>query len=67
MTVNVLTLTAVQIQGLFTRKTINSVELCTLYLEQIEKHNHAGLKLNAVITTAPRDSVLDQARQLDDE
>lgn len=64
---DVLTLTAVEIQRLLAHKAINIVNLTTLYLEQIEKHNHAGLKLNAIITTAPRESILARARHLDEE
>jgi amidase len=65
--IDVLTLTATDIRRLLDDKQSNSVELTTAYLDQIEKHNHAGLKLNAVISTAPRDRVLKYAQKLDDE
>jgi amidase len=37
------------------------------YLDQIERHNRAGLALQAIISVAPRESVLAQARILDEE
>ncbi|KAF2793354.1 amidase signature enzyme [Melanomma pulvis-pyrius CBS 109.77] len=65
--IDVLTLTATDIRRLLDDEKSNSVELTTVYLDQIEKHNHAGLKLNAVISTAPLDRVLKHAQKLDDE
>jgi hypothetical protein len=46
---------------------LTSVDLVTEYLAQIEKHNFEGLGLRALISTAPKDSVLTQARALDAE
>lgn len=40
------------------------VELC---LAQIEKHNHASMKLNAVLSTAPKAELLKIASALDEE
>lgn len=41
--------------------------LVEVYLSQIEKHNHHGMRLNAIISTAPRARVLETARLLDEE
>lgn len=64
---DVLTLTAVQLQLLLSIRATTSVEIVQLYLDQIAKHNHAGLKLNAVISVADEEAVLEQARRLDAE
>jgi hypothetical protein len=45
----------------------SSVELVTAALDQIERHNHRGKKLNALIAVAPRDKALDRAAALDGE
>jgi amidase len=44
-----------------------SVGIVNAYLAQIMKHNHNGLKLNAVISTTPHDILLKRARTLDEE
>lgn len=46
---------------------LTSVALIRAYLTQIAKHNHAGLKLNAVISVAPEQTLLWQAEGLDRE
>lgn len=46
---------------------VTSVKLVQLYLAQIAAHNHGGLKLNAIIATAPIDKVLEEAKALDEE
>lgn len=51
---DLLTLTAAQIQGLLHREDRSSVELTTRYLEHIERHNKVDLHLNAVISSAPQ-------------
>ncbi|KAK3345811.1 amidase signature domain-containing protein [Lasiosphaeria hispida] len=65
--VDLLTITATELQRLLTGQAITSVEIVQLYLAQIAKHNHAGLKLNAVISVADEEAVLEQARRLDVE
>jgi amidase len=65
--VDVLTLTVAEAQRLLHERHITGVELISKYLEQIRNHNHAGLKLNAVIATPPTDAVLQRARELDEE
>jgi amidase len=64
---DVLPTTAAQLQTLLTKGKITSVQIVETYLQQIEKHNHAGAKLNAVIATAERAIVLAKAAVLDDE
>ncbi|KAI1364481.1 amidase signature domain-containing protein [Xylaria arbuscula] len=64
---NILTATASDIRRLLESKDTTSVNLVELYLEQTEKHNHNGMKLNAIIETAPVESVLEVAKALDME
>jgi len=64
---DVLTATAPELQELLKAGTLASVEIITTYLTQVEKHNHAGAKLNAMIRVAPRELVLKAARKLDHE
>ncbi|KAK2763968.1 hypothetical protein FQN54_009587 [Arachnomyces sp. PD_36] len=65
--VNVLTATSSDLQKKLSRLELTSVDLVKAYLDQIKKHNHSGLKLNAVISTAPVDQLLAQAEALDNE
>lgn len=64
---DLLTLTAADLKTLLEDGAVSSVDLFELYLAQIDKHNHNGAKLHAVISTAPRVIVMELARQLDDE
>jgi amidase len=59
--------TASDLQKLLDDGDITSEDLVNIYLAQIEKHNHHGMKLNAIISTAPRATVLTAARALDQE
>jgi amidase len=65
--VDLLTLTAAELQKLLTDGVLTSAKAVNLYLAQIAKHNHDGLKLNAVISTRDPASLLQQAQQLDEE
>ncbi|KAJ8128010.1 hypothetical protein O1611_g5628 [Lasiodiplodia mahajangana] len=65
--INLLTVTAVELQELLTNGHIRSTELIELYLGHIEKHNHSGLKLNAMVSTTPREVLLRFAEILDEE
>jgi amidase len=65
--VDLLTLTIEELQSLLSCGAVSSVAVTAKYLDQIEKHNHAGLKLNAVITVALRETALEDARQRDEE
>jgi amidase len=64
---DVLTATASELQNRLKAGTLTSVEIITTYLAQIEKHNHDGAKLNAMISVAPREFVLKVAENLDRE
>ena len=64
---DILTLTASEAQNLLAFGKTTSVELVKAYLTQIEKHNHNGLHLNALISVAPAERVLEIARKLDQE
>ncbi|KAG7531760.1 hypothetical protein FFLO_04129 [Filobasidium floriforme] len=44
-----------------------SVDLIEAYLAAIENNNHTGLKLHAVIETAPKEKLLQIAQELDDQ
>jgi amidase len=46
---------------------LTSERLVTIYLDQIKKHNDSGMQLKAVISVAPRQLVLQRARELDFE
>ncbi|KAL2064595.1 hypothetical protein VTL71DRAFT_3732 [Oculimacula yallundae] len=46
---------------------VTSVELVNLYLKQIQAQNKEGLKLNAVISTAPIELISKYANMLDEE
>ncbi|KAI1427361.1 amidase signature domain-containing protein [Xylaria sp. FL1777] len=65
--INLLTATGSDIQTLLTNGDVRSTELVELYLDHIEKHNHNGLKLNAMIATTPRETLLRLASLLDEE
>lgn len=64
---NVLTATATELQQHLAAGTSTSVQIVNSYLAQIEKHNHAGAHLNAIIATAPRKLALERAAMLDEE
>jgi amidase len=51
---DVLTAPASELQELLKADTLASVEIITTYLAPVEKHNHAGAKLNAMISVARR-------------
>lgn len=62
-----LTLTATQCQKMLAAGTTSTLELVEWYLDQIRQHNHDGIKLNAVISTAPIEVLTQQAKRLDEE
>ncbi|UPK93858.1 hypothetical protein LCI18_004793 [Fusarium solani-melongenae] len=64
---NLLTATTGELRRLLDAGECTSVELVNLYLKQIAAHNHDGMKLNAIISTAPLDRVLEEARASDHE
>jgi len=63
--VDLLRLTAVQLQDLLSNGKITTVELIKQTLDQIEKHNRNGLNLRAIISVVPRELALQKATQLD--
>ena len=65
--IDVLTATAAELQSLLEDGKISSLDLVEIYLDQIEKHNHRGMKLHAIIEIAPKPDVIERARQLDQE
>lgn len=67
ITIDVLTATAADLQDLFIKGHVRSVDLVDLYLRQIEQHNRQGLQLHAMIPTAPRIKLLEVAVSLDAE
>jgi len=64
---DVLRATASQLRGLLEEGKVTSVDIVKTYLGQIARHNHDGLKLNAVINTAPESFLLEEAQALDVE
>ncbi len=64
---DLLQLTAYEAQRLLQDGKTTSVELVEAYLDQIERHNHNGLRLHALISVGPRETLLKGARQLDTE
>ena len=46
---------------------LTSVELVEAALAQIERHNHNGMKLNAIVSVCPREIALEQAKRCDKE
>lgn len=56
-----------ELHRLLSKNLTTSVAVVESYLNQIARHNHAGLELNAVLSLASRDTLLSRARELDDE
>jgi len=65
--INLLTATAGDVRRLLEAGEASSVELVKLYLKQISSHNHEGLGLNAIISVAAENSLLEEASKLDAE
>ena len=64
---DVLTTTATELQHSLKNGDLTSVQIVQSYLAQIEKHNHEGMNLRAVLALAPRDQLLARAAELDKE
>lgn len=64
---NLLTVTATEIQQLNSDSALTAVFLVQSILTPIEKHNEAGLGLRALISVARHADVLERARRLDEE
>lgn len=65
--IDLLTATIADLLTLLERGEVTSEQLVSSYLSRIEENNHKGLKLRAVLETAPHSSVLQLARTLDQE
>lgn len=46
---------------------LSSEDLVNCFLDQIERHNKRGLKLNAILSVCPREVAISQAKALDVE
>lgn len=46
---------------------LTSEALVNIFLDQIGRHNHSGMKLNAVLSVCPRNLAVEQAKRLDEE
>lgn len=64
---DVLRATASDLRDQLEDGSITSLEIIEAYLAQIKLHNHAGAKLNAVISMPPRPQLLRTAAELDRE
>ncbi|KAH7000515.1 amidase signature domain-containing protein [Ilyonectria destructans] len=64
---NLLVATAAELRRLLDAGDCTSVELANLYFKQIAAHGRDGMKLHAMISTAPRNIALAEARTLDQE
>ena len=65
--IDALTLTVSEARKLLENNTITSEQLVKAYLTQIKAHNHNGMNLNALISVAPEQDLLERARALDHE
>ncbi|KAI1385137.1 amidase signature enzyme [Hypoxylon trugodes] len=67
MSTSILQASAFTLQQRLTAGEITSVHLVKEFLNQIEKHNTNGMRLNAVISILDRDLALETAKRLDEE
>lgn len=54
-------------QALMQDGRLCSEDLVKCFLDQIERHNKLGLKLNAILSVCPREVAMSQAKALDEE
>ena len=64
---DLLAITATELLQLLARREVYSIDLVKCYLDQIDRHNHKGMELHAVISTAPKEDLFQQADALDRE
>lgn len=64
---DLLTVTASDLQRLLEARIVSSTDLVKLYLQQIRTHNHDGLGLRAIISVKSEASLIAEARALDEE
>lgn len=56
-----------RIQAKFDAEEIDSVGLVSAVLDQVKRHNQAGLNLRALISVTPEEKLLERARELDQQ
>lgn len=64
---DLLTITSTELQRLLSNHYVTSENLVDAYMDQIQRQNHNGLKLNAMISVADRDFIRKTAHNLDRE
>ena len=64
---DLLALDATSLQEWLSAGHLTSVQLVTACLDQIDRHVQRGARLQAIISTAPRELLLQRARNLDSE
>ena len=62
-----LKISAAELQSLLEAETLTSERLVGVYLDQMDRHNHKGARLHAVISTMARQKAVQVARKLDKE
>lgn len=62
---DLLTVTSTELRQLLSDGSVTSVDLVDAYLNQIQRQNHQGLKLNAMISVADRNLIRQTAMKLD--
>ena len=67
MELDLLRLSAAQLQTLLEDGRLTSERLVSVYLDQIDRHNYKGACLHAVISTISRRKAVEEARKLDRE
>ncbi|KAI8965480.1 amidase signature enzyme [Daldinia sp. FL1419] len=67
MATSILQASAVELQRRLAAGELTSVRLVEEFLDQIERHNSKGMRLNAVISVLDRDLALEIAKRLDEE
>jgi hypothetical protein len=66
-TMDLVRMSATELQTLLQKGDLTSVDIIRESLAQIGRHNTNGLKLRAIISVAPEETLLQQAAKLDSE
>ena len=61
------TATVEELVELLDSNRTTSTDLIEIYYDQVARHNHNGLCLNAIISLGPKEDVLQKAKDLDAE
>jgi hypothetical protein len=67
MPFDVLTTTAADLRSRLENGSLTSVQIVETYLAQIERHNRAGANLRLILSTPPRQKLVENAQELDKE